>query len=322
MIDIVDIETSGDTTDKRGIVRDKKDRPKIFTLCLFCDGDGRTASQKRAGKTVQCPACKGEGKKGKTYARTTTYIDVLDDKTSLSDWKLRMAIEGINRKPGLLEAWKELTDPLGADKGKAMGLVGAAMDAADSSLKAEVGTALHEISEDIDAGKDPGFIPDEFLKDIEAYKLCTADLEVIHIETFGVLDEFGIAGTFDRLVRVKGELARELGVPDGTLLIADLKTGGIEYGLGKIAMQLAAYSRMKQYDPVTFVRSELTDLGEVSQDLALIIHMPSGEGRCELVPVNIDKGWTGLAKCRDLREWRNYWNRKGSKGIGIRTITL
>lgn len=322
MIEIVDIETAGDSVDERGIPRDKKGKPRIFSPCAECSATGKVESLKVAGRMNQCPKCKGAGVKGKAYARTTSFIDVLDDKTSLTDWKQRMVIEGIRRKPGLLEAWAELEEPFGKDKQAANGLAGAARDAADADLKAELGTALHEITEDIDGGKDPGFIPEEFVKDIEAYKICTADLEVIHIELFCVLDEYGVAGTFDRLVRVKGEIARMLGVPDGTLLIADLKTGGIEYGLGKIAMQLGAYSRMKKYDPLTFARSELTDLGDVNQDVALIIHMPSGEGRCELVPVNIAKGWTGLAQAAELREWRNFWNRQGSKGAAIVSITL
>lgn len=322
MIDLVDIETAGDTTDKRGVVRDKKDRPKISTPCADCTATGRVPSLKREGSTIQCPKCKGKGVKAKAYSRTTSYIDVLDDKTALSDWKLRMALEGVKRKPGIIEAWAELKDPTGDDKHQANGLVGAALDAADASLKAETGSALHELTEDIDAGIDPGFIPPEFSKDIEAYKLCTLDLEVLRIEAFGVLDDYGIAGTFDRLVRVHGALAEALGVPDGSLLIADLKTGGIEYGLGKIAMQLAAYSRMKLYDPATFARTPLSALADVDLSVGLIIHMPSGEGRCELVPVDIDKGWEGLALAKVVREWRNHWNRKGSKLGAVKSVTL
>lgn len=282
------------------------------------DGGDLVPRHGRDGRPKIFP--KGGGK-GEWYTRTTTFIDCLDDKSNLSDWKLRNLIRGIDTRPALMDEYRAIEDPEGQGKQEVNRLVSKAMELAGSQYKADLGTALHTITEDIDAGKDPGFIPPDFEKDIAAYIEATKDLEVVGIETFCVLDEYKVAGTFDRLVRVHGELALRLGVDDGTLMVADIKTGGIEYGIGKIAMQLAAYQMMERYNPETYERTPLTHNGERPHDgLALIIHLPSGEGMCQLVPVDIATGRRGLGLAELVREWRKHWGRKGSKHPAIRTV--
>lgn len=283
--------------------------PKIYLPCGECD-KGRVPGA-REGTTKKCPTCKGKGAVGSYYTRTTTFIDVLDDKANLAKWKMRMVLEGIRRDPSILEEFIALEDPHGADKAETDRLAHKAQEVADAGLKAALGTALHEITEDLDGGNDLGFIPDEFVKDIATYEKATQDLQMVAIETFGVLDLFKVAGTFDRLCIYKGRL-----------MVADIKTGGIEYGLGKIAMQLAAYSRMLRYDPKTYERFPLVYDGlTVDQNEALIIHMPSGGGETKIVTVDIEKGWQGLHLAQEVRDWRSYWNRKSSKGEVISHVT-
>lgn len=321
MIELVDIETGVDLVDfvpGASVERDRNGRPKIYSNCMFCIGSGKMPSPK-TGNLIQCKACKGDGFKGKFYSRTTSYIDNLDDKKALQDWKLRTLLEGVRRKPELLATFAAVEDFNGTGKAQADALVEELLDAADAGLKADLGSALHRITEDIDAGQDPGFIPDEFLGDIEAYRIASTDFEHVLIEVFAVLDEFGIAGTFDRLIRVWGELARRLGLEPGTLVVGDIKTGGIDFARGKIGMQLAAYSRMQSYDKTTFERGPLTSLGEVNQKVGLIIHMPSGQGVCEVVTVDLEKGWEALQLARKVREYRNFWNTKAGKGEIVAT---
>ena len=99
-----------------------------------------------------------------------------------------------------------------------------------------------------------------------------------------------MAGTFDRLVRHRGRLT-----------IADVKTGSIEWGMGRIAMQLAVYAHGQHYDPLTHQR---TTLGGVDLETALVIHLPAGQGVCELVPVDIAKGWAAIPLAQQIRAWR------------------
>lgn len=284
--------------------------PKIMTPCIFCERSGKIPSPK-TGKPIKCPACKGEGAKGSYYTRTTTFIDVLDDKSNLAKWKMRMVLEGIRREPSILDEFKALADPHGEDKAETDRLAHKAQEVADAGLKAALGTALHKITEDKDAGLDVGFIPDDFVLDIATYEKATEALRMVAIETFGVLDEYRVAGTFDRLA-----------IHDGKLYVADIKTGGIEYGLGKIAMQLAAYSRMEKYDPKTYERTPLSFEGlSVDQDTGLIIHMPSGGGKTTVVTVDIAKGWEGLGLAQTVRNWRSYWSRKSTKGEVISSVS-
>lgn len=323
LVTIEQAREDAQTTTTDGIERHADGRPKIYSVHEECGGTGKVPSTKREGKFIKCQPCKGTGWKGTYYTRTTTFIDVLEDKSNLAKWQARSTAIGFLKDDSLVNKFRALEDPTGADKSRADMLCKLAQKAADTDLKALQGTALHEITEDIDAGKDPGFIPDDYAKDIEAYRIATQDIEVVGIETFAVLDEFQVGGTFDRLIRVYGELAEALGVEPGTLLIADIKTGRIDYGFGKIAMQLAGYSRMKVYDPKTHERLPLEHNGQpVNQEVGLVIHMPTGQGRCELVPVDIAKGWEGLGLADVVRGWRKHWNRVENSAKPIRSVDL
>lgn len=251
--------------------------------------------------------------KGEWYTRTTTFIDCLDDKSQIADWKLRLLMEGIHRRPNFMEEYLAIEDPLNAGKGQVNKLAQRALQVAGIEDKADVGSAIHKVSEDLDAGKPIGWVPPEFEKDIAAYvqAVTEAGLKIVGIENFAVLDEYKVAGTFDRLVWHEGKLK-----------IADIKTGRIDFGLGKIAMQLAAYSRMKAYDPVSYKRSLINVRGVLPDpDEGLIIHLPAGEGKCDIVPVDIAKGWEGLGLAYEVRSWRQHWGRVGSKQAPIVSVT-
>jgi hypothetical protein len=118
---------------------------------------------------------------------------------------------------------------------------------------------------------------------------------VISIERFVVLDELKVGGTFDRLYEFEGRW-----------YIGDTKSGSIEWGAGKIAMQLALYSRSVPYDYRTRERS--TFGGDVDQDRGIVVHMPAGSGEAELKWVDIAAGWRAVELATAVRKWRS---RKG-----------
>src|SRR5690606_4914595 len=68
----------------------------------------------------------------------------------------------------------------------------------------------------------------------------------------------------------------------------------------KIAMQLAVYARSVLYGPATRERTPL----EVDQDRAIVIHLPAGQGRCELHWVDIAAGWEAVQVAAQVRQWR------------------
>ncbi|WP_214322060.1 PD-(D/E)XK nuclease family protein [Nonomuraea sediminis] len=223
------------------------------------------------------------------YTRTTTYVGCLEDTYNLSRWQQRMVAVGLADRPDLVLAVGAHRD----DRDKLNQLVDDAMEAAKAHAAAEIGTALHKLTEPLDLGQTLGVVPEAYRADLEAYRRATARLEVVGIERFTVLDDLRVAGTHDRTVRFQG---REF--------IADIKTGSIEYGALKIAMQLSVYAHSVLYDPATRERAPL----EVDQERAIVIHLPAGQGRCELHWVDIAAGWEAVQVATMVRAWRS---RKG-----------
>lgn len=235
------------------------------------------------------------GGKPIAYTRCTTFVSCLEDTTNLSKWQQRKVALGLSMRPDLLLAISTLDDPDGDGKRELSRICEQAMEAAQSKAAATTGTALHKFTERIDLGQDVGFVPREHAEDLEAYKQVTSCLEVVDVENFVVLDEFKVGGTFDRLVRYNGRLK-----------IADIKTGQITYGMGKIAMQLAVYAHSLRYDPTTAARSPLGEDVDLSE--AIVIHLPAGKGECTLHAVDIAAGWEQIPAAAGVRNWRS---RKG-----------
>lgn len=229
-----------------------------------------------------------KGGKPVAYTRCTTYVSCLEDTYNLGRWMQRMVAKGLSTRPDLLLA-VSATDV--ADKGKLDKIVDDAREAAAANAAATIGTAVHALTERMDRGEDVGVVPDAYRPDLDAYAAATKPLKALMIEQFCVLDELKVGGTPDRVVEL-----------DGRNYIADVKTGSIEYGLGKISMQLAVYARSAAYDHTTGKR---TPLPNVDRDRAIVIHLPAGKGQCELVWVDIAAGWEAVQLCGKVRAWRS-----------------
>jgi hypothetical protein len=237
----------------------------------------------RYGRPMVVPP---KGGKPVAYTRTTTVAGSLDDGTALVAWKLRMAAAGLTLRPDLLLAASANRDnKLEMDK-----LVDDAMTAAGATAQANIGTAIHTLTEKYDRGEDLGVIPEEYVADIQAYADATKKFKNVFIEQFCVLDKYKIAGTPDRVVEYNGEL-----------YISDLKTGSISYP-NKIAMQLAVYAHGLPYDPATATRGSW---GGVNQEKGIIVHLPAGSGKCELHFVDIAQGWKGIELAMKVRTFRD-----------------
>lgn len=229
----------------------------------------------------------GSTTKRTAYTRCTTYVGCLEDTYNLSKWQMRMTALGMAERPDLLLAAAAHRD----DKGKLNEIVEQALDAASAHSSATIGTALHALTERHDRGQALGTIPADYKADLDAYVARTAALKMLMIETFVVHDGLKIGGTFDRLVEVNGER-----------YIADLKTGQIELGAGKIAMQLAVYANSDLYDIATGQRSVLAG---VNKERAIVIHLPAGTGECRLYWVDIARGWEAVTLATAVRGWRS-----------------
>lgn len=236
------------------------------------------------------------GGRAVAYTRTTTVAKTLDDEGALTKWGMRMTAAGLVRRPDLLALIASKLTPGGDIPEEATGEINEwcdqAKEAAASSKAANLGTALHAMTETVDDGGALGHVPGDLLADIDAYRRETAPIEMLAIENFVVLDDWKVAGTFDRLVRM----------PDGRVLCADLKTGkDLSYSWRSISVQLAIYVHGLLYDGKA--RQALPP--EIDQTTALVVHLPVGGASCTLHELDIAAGWQAFEHSMWTRAWRN-----------------
>lgn len=241
------------------------------------------------------------GGKAIGYTRVSTFAGTLDDTYNLEKWKQRQVARGLSLRPDLQmrvaslgpepdkytqkienQRWKKSLDEA----------CEAALEAAGGTTKANLGTALHAFTDRIDRGQDLGIVPEAYQRHLKAYEAATSMLTAVHIERFVVCDELQTAGTTDRVLKVDGH---------DKLIIGDTKSGDIEFGIGKIAVQLATYAHGVLYNHESQHR---VPIGDIDLDRALIIALNASLGTCELVWVDIRAGWEAAQQSAWARSWR------------------
>jgi PD-(D/E)XK nuclease superfamily len=234
----------------------------------------------------------GSKTKRTAYRRTTTFVACLEDTYNLMAWKNRQVAYGMGQRKDLVLAAAAADSD---DKRKLNEIADKATEHAQASASATTGTALHALTERVDRGQPLGFVPTEYQADINAYQKATDSIEFTAIETFRVYDPWQVAGTADRIGRDKR----------GRLRIYDIKTGSIDYP-HKMAMQLAMYARSTPYNIATDQRGK----PEQGLDLTrgIIIHLPAGQGHCDLYEIDIVKGWGACLIAKQVWDWRTTKN--------------
>lgn len=222
---------------------------------------------------------------GRSWQRVTTLAKVLDDTSSLADWKSRMTAVGLAKRPDLFAQVATCS----VDDRKALNdLCEQAKEAAGASVKANLGTAVHAMCEQVDLGLSKlEDVPEQWRADVAAYRAATEALRPwSHVEAILVNRTLDVAGTTDRLgVRV-----------------ADIKTGSLDYAAVAIAIQMAAYAYADEvYDLTT---DTLTPMPAVDRSVGLVIHLPIGEGVCTLHEVDLVEGWRLAQLAVEVREAR------------------
>jgi hypothetical protein len=231
--------------------------------------------------------------KERGYTRVTTIAKVLDDSSSLADWKTRMAITGIVQRADLLAQASTALD----DRSKLNKIANDAIEAAGAFSRANLGTALHSITQQIDLGMKPQVLAG-LQSDIETYVASIAawdfGMRKEWIEVLLINDEFEYAGTADRIVTTR----------DGKICIFDLKTGtDLSYSFGSIAVQLAMYANADWiYDWKTGERTALPEGLDMKE--GIICHLPAGEANCKFYTVDLEAGWEAAKMSFATRNWR------------------
>jgi hypothetical protein len=238
------------------------------------------------------------GTKDVPYTRATTMAKAISDTFALEQWAGRMIVKGLTLRPDLraLAAATPLEDRDTLNK-----VAEDAKTAAGNKVSANLGTARHALTELYDRGKPLPPLEAEEERDLAAYK---AVLEAEGIEVLGdwiersvFRPDYNAAGTLDRIVRM----------PDGSLRIADLKTGkDLSYGWGEICIQLKIYQGAEwSYDYATGLWERMP---ETDPNIGLVIHLPVGKGEATTYDVNLKAGQIGLDLAHQVRTWRKSKN--------------
>ena len=231
--------------------------------------------------------------KERGYTRVTTIAKVLDDSSSLADWKTRMAITGIVQRADLLAQASTSLD----DRSKLNKIANDAIEAAGAFSRANLGTALHSLTQQLDLGMKPQILQG-LQADIETYVASIAawdfGMRKEWIEVLLINDEYEYAGTADRIVTTR----------DGKICIFDLKTGtDLSYSYGSISVQLAMYARADWiYDWKTGERTPLPEGLDMKE--GIICHLPAGEATCKFYTVDLEAGWEAAKMSFATRDWR------------------
>lgn len=209
----------------------------------------------------------------------------------------------------VVKAFKATLDRIASD----------ALELGGAHEKAERGTWLHLLCEEYDESpmgieswlldQEEGRLSPADIADVRAYAEAMAryGAKVLECEVFVVDDAAHVAGTADRIL-----MAKPKGGQRAVRMVGDLKTGRVDYGIGKIAMQIKQYAKSKGYDPAT--PDERRDL-KVSQTKGLLIHLPAGTATCTIHEVDLVAGELGLKLAAEVRSWRN----TGKRAIDLKT---
>lgn len=229
-----------------------------------------------------------------TVRRASSFGKVLGDRTALEKWGERNAVVGMSLRPDLfsLVHGKDIR----RDSSELNALVDEAKKVAGSNRSANLGTAIHGYCEQVDCGRwTLNDVPEQHRPDVAAYqkRLSEAGIKPIPqlIERITYVDGLEVAGKFDRIFEL----------PDGSLVIGDLKTGSVEYSWMEIGIQLALYSRGVNTSGVWDKRKRLWNRNApVREDIAIVMHLPVGKAECTLYTVDIDQGWRDAELCYEI----------------------
>lgn len=233
------------------------------------------------------------------YQRASSIGKKLDDTTNIIRWKNRLVAQGIANNTHL----RLKVAAAGDNRSELNAICEEAFESAGGSVKAEIGTALHALTEKLDKGETNCFVPDEYADDLYAYQVAVEPFEWLAIEQFLVNDEIQVAGTPDRIAELRESLAFENGVvlPAGWRGIVDLKTGSVDFPHG-FSAQLGTYAHSEFYDAESGKRSPLPP--GVDDKWGVLIHLPAGEGRAELYLLDIEAGYKAAFLALEVDRWR------------------
>lgn len=250
---------------------------------------------------------------GTAHTRATTFAKLGANTKAIEAWNERNVIRGLTLRPDLLMLANGLE--VKRDRNDLNSIAAQAKDAAGSKVAANIGTAYHAFGERIDAGLHGlEAVPDAYRERVHQYVATVRGAglstrpEWIERTTAVRADQVGaplpVAGTLDRIFQL----------PDGSLVIGDLKTGSdLSYGEMEIEVQLALYAHgvnthglfdwnTKTWQRYAGVSNALgADFLKVRTDIAIVVHLPADGDGCTLYVADIERGWRDAQRLGPLQ---------------------
>jgi hypothetical protein len=255
--------------------------------------------------------------KERSWTRATTWAKTASDTFKLHQWQERMVAKGLALRPDLA-ALVATTD----DKKELNRICEDAKAAAGSKVGANLGTAVHNYTEQADLGVEMRSIgiPPSIAGDVASYvqSLSAHGLVPIRdmIERVIVNTKLGVAGRLDRILTNTYPIGsfRE----PGTMFIGDVKTAAnIGYSWLEVATQLAIYANadyMWDLETKTYSPMPPLDLHD-----AIVMHVPVQQGYTDLYIIDIETGWRYAELAGEIRKARS--DRSLARRLG-ETITV
>lgn len=252
--------------------------------------------------------------KNQRYSRPSGWGKDLDDENALVNWKIDRAVEGTAGDPAL-QARVVAAKP--DDRATWRDIRESAINAGRGDQGADIGTAIHAMSERWEDPEDDFYPGDPYEQHLEAYSSELRRLGLISfaIECQMVNDEYRAAGTCDRLYVLDRPLITPEGdvLPVGTMVVGDLKTGKkLDFSAPGYSVQLAIYAGSQLYDVES---DEYLSTPEINQRWGILVHMPSDRAECQMLWIDLEVGRWGAYLTQQVRLWRKNW-RSGEFSLG------
>jgi DNA (cytosine-5)-methyltransferase 1 len=230
---------------------------------------------------------------GTSHTRATSFAKLGSSTYALAEWGERMLIKGLVQRPDLLALAHGLD--VKRDRDALNKIADDAQTHAGNKVAANIGTAYHAFTERLDAGLitlddvPPQYQArcKQYVETLRTYGLSTR-VEWIERTTAVRADQVSaptpVAGTLDRIFQL----------PNGELVIGDLKTSSsIEYGWVEIAVQLALYAHGVNTHGLFDWNTKTWEhyAPKVRTDYAIVVHLPADGDGCFIYRVDLNKGW-------------------------------
>jgi len=249
----------------------------------------------RWGRLLIVPA---DGGKAIPYQRSSSAVNPVEDHWNLEMWARGNIVYGTAHDQSLIARVLAVGGNPGTwtreQKQVIRQIHEDAQQVAQAHKAANIGTAIHSLTEALDRGEPVA--SGLYQADLDAYR-TTLDAAgfTCHpewVECRMVCDELEMAGTADRIVTDT----------DSRHFIADLKTSAsVDYGGLGWAGQLAAYAHGHLYDVTTDQRLPTPYIGQTT---GIIIHLPAGQGICTLYEIDLVAGYRAAQLANEIRSVR------------------